>query len=99
MSEHEGFCIPLVEAMWFDIPVLAYKSSAVPETLGEAGIMFISKEDLVSVAALAKLLVREEDIRIKVLRAQRRRRTAFLPESVWPRLDEVIIRLEGELGR
>src|SRR5207248_2381329 len=29
MSEHEGFCVPLVEAMWFDIPVLAFRSSAV----------------------------------------------------------------------
>ena len=98
MSEHEGFCIPLVEAMWFDIPVLAYKSSAVPETLGEAGIMFTGKEDLVGVAALAKLLVRDNDLRIKVLQAQRRRRTAFLPESVWPRLDELIARMEGQLG-
>jgi glycosyltransferase involved in cell wall biosynthesis len=45
MSEHEGFGVPLVEAMWFDIPVLAYSSSAVPETLGEAGLMFNNKND------------------------------------------------------
>ena len=96
MSEHEGFCIPLIEAMWFDVPILAYKSSAVPETLGEAGIMFTSKEDLVSVAALAKLMVRDDEIRGKVLRAQRRRRRAFLPESVWPKLNELIAKMEGE---
>ena len=97
MSEHEGFCLPLIEAMWFDVPVLAYKSTAVPETLGEAGIMFTSKEDLVSVAALAKLLARDEDLRTKVLRAQRRRRIAFLPESVLPKLDELIASMESQL--
>lgn len=96
MSEHEGFCLPLIEAMWFDVPVLAYKSSAVPETLGKAGIMFTSKEDLVSVAALAKLLARDEDLRTKVLRAQRRRRIAFLPESVLPKLDELIASMESQ---
>jgi glycosyltransferase involved in cell wall biosynthesis len=39
-SEHEGFCVPLVEAMWFDIPVVALAASAVPETVGEAGVTF-----------------------------------------------------------
>ena len=34
MSEHEGFCVPLVEAMATDVPVLAYAAGAVPETLG-----------------------------------------------------------------
>jgi len=34
MSEHEGFCIPLVESMYFDVPIVAYNSTAVPDTLG-----------------------------------------------------------------
>jgi len=95
MSEHEGFCIPLIEAMWFDVPVLAYKSSAVPETLGDASIMFNTKEDVTSVAALAKLLVRDEELREKVLRAQRKRRIDFLPEKVLPKLDALIAMMEG----
>jgi glycosyltransferase involved in cell wall biosynthesis len=77
MSEHEGFCVPLIEAMWFDIPVLAYKSSAVPETLGKAGLMFTSKDDLVQVAALAKLLVKDKELRDKVIKPQQLRREAF----------------------
>ena len=40
LSEHEGFCVPLVEAMAADLPVLAYGAAAVPETLGGAGICF-----------------------------------------------------------
>jgi glycosyltransferase involved in cell wall biosynthesis len=77
MSEHEGFGVPFVEAMWFDVPVLAYKSSAVPETLGEAGLMFTSKDDLIQVAALAKILVKDNLLRSKVINMQRRRRNYF----------------------
>jgi glycosyltransferase involved in cell wall biosynthesis len=94
MSEHEGFCVPIVEAMWFDIPVLAYKSTAVPETLGEAGLMFTSKDDLVMVAALAKLLVRDETLRAKVIKVQRQKRTHYLPEVVQDKLSNLISRME-----
>jgi glycosyltransferase involved in cell wall biosynthesis len=39
-SEHEGFCVPLVEAMSMKLPITAYASSAIPETLGDAGIVW-----------------------------------------------------------
>ena len=44
LSEHEGFCAPLVEAMAMDVPVLAYAAAAVPETLGGAGVSFAPKD-------------------------------------------------------
>ncbi|MGV3664918.1 MAG: glycosyltransferase family 4 protein [Leptospira bouyouniensis] len=44
MSEHEGFCVPLLEAMHFQLPVVAYAAGAVPETLGNSGILFHSKD-------------------------------------------------------
>ena len=37
LSDHEGFCVPLIEAMAAGLPIVAYASSAVPETLGERG--------------------------------------------------------------
>ena len=40
LSEHEGFCVPLVEAMAADVPIVAYAAGAVPETLGGAGLLF-----------------------------------------------------------
>lgn len=43
LSEHEGFCVPLVEAMVFDKPVFAYAAAAVPETVGKAGILLRDK--------------------------------------------------------
>lgn len=95
MSEHEGFGVPLIEAMWFDIPVLAFHSSAVPETMGEAGLMFTDKSNLPELAALASLLVNEVELRQKVIRAQRRRRVAYLPSKVGPVLEGLVAGLLG----
>lgn len=86
MSEHEGFCVPLIESMWFDVPVLAFASSAVPETLGDAGIMFTDKSNLRELAALAKLMVSDRELRGTILAAQQRQREKFLPHRVTRRL-------------
>jgi glycosyltransferase involved in cell wall biosynthesis len=39
LSEHEGFCVPLLEAMWHGVPVVALGATAVPETVGSAGVV------------------------------------------------------------
>ncbi|HKP71341.1 MAG TPA: glycosyltransferase, partial [Pyrinomonadaceae bacterium] len=100
LSEHEGFGVPLVEAMWFDIPVLAYSRAAVPETLGDAGLTFDSKQDLREVATLAKLLTRDdENLRRRVIDAGRARREAFTPASVHMILEELIARMESRAAQ
>ena len=76
MSEHEGFCAPLVEAMAADVPVLAYSAAAVPETLGGAGVQFAPK-DLEYVAELAAALTYDDDLRAEVIAGQRRRLLDF----------------------
>src|SRR5262249_53726541 len=43
-SEHEGFCVPLVEAFYKQVPVLAYAATAVPSTLDGAGVLYDRKE-------------------------------------------------------
>src|SRR5664280_817335 len=43
LSEHEGFGVPLVEAMGHGLPILAFRAGAVPETLGDAGILLDHK--------------------------------------------------------
>jgi len=93
MSEHEGFCVPLIEAMWFEVPVLAFRSSAIPETLGDAAIMFNDKSDFKTLAALARVLVTDEDLRGQVITAQRRQRRAFLPSQITPVIAELADRL------
>jgi glycosyltransferase involved in cell wall biosynthesis len=100
LSEHEGFGVPLVEAMWFDVPVLAYRSTATPETLGDAGATFESKDDLRATATLAKLLTRDdEDLRGRIIAAGRVRREAFTPARVHSILDELLARLESLSAR
>jgi glycosyltransferase involved in cell wall biosynthesis len=76
MSEHEGFCAPLIEAMAADVPVLAYAAAAVPETLGGAGVQFAPK-DLEYVAELAAALTYDDDLRAGVIAGQRRRLLDF----------------------
>jgi L-malate glycosyltransferase len=76
MSEHEGFCAPLVEAMAADVPILAYAAAAVPETLGGAGVQF-SPKDLEHAAELAGALVFDDDFRSGVIAGQRRRLQDF----------------------
>jgi glycosyltransferase involved in cell wall biosynthesis len=93
LSEHEGFGAPLVEAMWFDVPVLALAAGAVPETLGAAGALCTHDEDLAAVAARAYRLTHDADLRRRVIAAQRVRRLAFTPAAVWPSLAQVIERL------
>ncbi|HET9058761.1 MAG TPA: glycosyltransferase [Acidimicrobiales bacterium] len=46
MSEHEGFCVPVLEAMELGVPVVAYNSTAVPETLAGAGVLVDDKDPL-----------------------------------------------------
>lgn len=43
LSEHEGFCVPLLESMFFHVPIIAYNSTAVGDTLGKAGLLLDDK--------------------------------------------------------
>jgi L-malate glycosyltransferase len=52
LSEHEGFCVPLLEAMELGVPVVAYAAAAVPETLGGAGILLADKGPVVVARAV-----------------------------------------------
>src|SRR3954468_4433589 len=45
-SEHEGFCVPLVEAFYKQVPVLAYAATAVPSTMDGAGVLFENRDPL-----------------------------------------------------
>jgi L-malate glycosyltransferase len=92
LSEHEGFCVPLVEAMAADVPVVAYAAGAVPETLGGAGLLFEPK-DLELAAELLGMVVYDREVRTRVLQGQRHRLRAFAPQAIEARLRQTI----GEL--
>lgn len=98
LSEHEGFCVPLVEAMASDVPVLAYAAGAVPETLGGAGVLFAPK-DLEFAAEMLGMLVYDRPVRDKVLEGQRRRVADFGPARIQERLTEIVCRPDLQVGR
>jgi L-malate glycosyltransferase len=93
LSEHEGFCVPLLEAMAADVPVLAYASSAVPDTLGGAGISFTPK-DLELAAELLCELAFNDRLRQSVIAGQRRRLQDFGDD----RITRELTRLVGSTG-
>ena len=81
MSEHEGFGKPLIESMYFGIPVLAYAAAGVPETMGGAGILFHSK-DYEALAELVDMIVKDEALRSRIIARQRERVVEFLEPAV-----------------
>ena len=68
-SEHEGFCVPLVEAFYKRVPVLAYASTAVPDTLDGGGVLFHSR-DPIDIAALMEAVLSDEAYEAGILAAQ-----------------------------
>jgi glycosyltransferase involved in cell wall biosynthesis len=55
-SDHEGFCVPLGEAMGHGVPIVAYGVTAVPETVGGAGLVLPDKSPGLFAAAVARVL-------------------------------------------
>ena len=72
MSEHEGFGVPLIEAMASDLPVLAFAAAAVPETLGGRGIAFTEKH-FAALAELALMPRYDAQLKAKLIAGQRKR--------------------------
>lgn len=81
MSEHEGFCVPLIESMLFKVPIIAYKAAAVPETLANSGIL-VSEKKYEIVAELIDLIVTDKVLREKVIASQTERLKAFNENKV-----------------
>jgi glycosyltransferase involved in cell wall biosynthesis len=75
-SEHEGFCAPLIEAMTFDLPVVAFNAAAITETLGQAGILLDTKDPETWSEVLTELRESSE-FRDSVLHLQRNRLSEF----------------------
>ncbi len=88
MSEHEGFCVPLLEAFGFDVPVFAYSAGAVPETMGEAGVIFDEKDH----ALLSELLENVRSDRLtkeRIISAQKLRLEYFSEEAFSEKLSSL----------
>ncbi|RCJ06756.1 glycosyltransferase [Cupriavidus necator] len=93
MSEHEGFGVPLIEAMALDVPVVAFDSSNIAATMGDAGFL-VKARNHGAIAALVKRLFFDRPLRTALLEAQRKRVHQYAPERLRAALAEFL----GEMG-
>ena len=89
LSEHEGFCIPLVEAMRYEVPVVAFGAAAVPETVAGGGILLTSKDPGTVAAAVDRVLT-DAELRLRLIDAGRARAALFTLDRAAARFRQVI---------
>jgi len=92
LSEHEGFGLPFIESMHFELPIIAYNCTAVPYTLGNAGVL-INDKRVDYVAELVNVLTHDEGVRKKVINRQNQRLKNFREKSLENHLLEILKRL------
>ena len=81
MSEHEGFCIPLLEAMDHGLPVLAHAAAAIPETMDGAGVLFAEKRfDWIS-ETMGEIM-RNRELREAIIAGQRSRMQRYMARDL-----------------
>jgi glycosyltransferase involved in cell wall biosynthesis len=82
VSEHEGFCVPLVEAMSMKLPIAAFASTAIPETLGDAGLTWPERDPFL-IAESINLILRDNSVRAGLgLRGLRRYEARFTNQRI-----------------
>ena len=89
LSEHEGFCIPLLEAFHFGLPVITRPLGAIPETVGDAALL-VEEPDRGVVAELLHLALTDHELRSELRRRAARQLAIFAPEAVAERLRQAV---------
>ena len=91
-SKHEGVCVPLLESMAYGLPILARKSSAIPETLGGSGVLFTDL-GYEAVAEMGHLLMTDTAVRHQVIQSQYARLKELSPKKAEAELQTMLQRL------
>ncbi len=81
MSEHEGFCMPLIEAMAAACPVIAFRAGAVPETVQHAGLL-LDQKNFLEIAEVIHYVTEHEDFQDQLRSKGKGRAKAFTHEAV-----------------
>lgn len=88
-SRHEGYCLPLLEAMCHNVPVVARHNGGMPGTLGQSGVLF-ETDDPKELAVLMDSVVRDGDLRQQVLAAQEKRLADLRARDIAAELKELL---------
>ncbi len=93
LSEHEGFCIPLLEAFHFGLPVIARAAGAVPEVVGDAGVLLSGDDDVATIAELLQIVIDDQDLRAELRRRGEIRLAQFDPAATAARMKRTLTAL------
>lgn len=96
MSEHEGFCVPLVESMFFKVPILAYNSSAIPDTLSGSSIL-INEKNHKYIAGMMDYILEDVKLKDKIIDKQVRRLEELRPEKIELEFQKYINKIIGDI--
>lgn len=92
VSDHEGFCVPLLEAMHHGVPIVAFGAAAVPETLAGAGLVLDDKSPLTVATAVDRVLT-DDVLRAQLVAAGHHRLGDFSLAHASARLTDVVSEL------
>jgi glycosyltransferase involved in cell wall biosynthesis len=94
MSEHEGFCLPLIEAMHFGLPVVAFAAGAVPDTLGSGGVL-VGEKKHAEIGQLLGDIASSGELRERLIKNGRERVEYFSFERFAARVRDLLTRSSG----
>jgi len=80
LSEHEGFCIPLLEAFHFGVPVIARPVGGVPEVAGDAALLLGEEDGESVIAELLAIVATDGELRASLRERAAARVAAYAPE-------------------
>src|SRR5215213_2201978 len=89
-SEHEGFCVPLVEAMAMKVPIVAYASTAIPETAQDAALIWDERDPFLMAQSIDFLQTNEAEKMALVYRGSRRYEENFSNRAIEKRFLDVV---------
>ncbi|MFB0566594.1 MAG: glycosyltransferase family 4 protein [Candidatus Aminicenantaceae bacterium] len=81
LSEHEGFGVPLLEAFYMRVPVVAYPAGAVEETMNGGGVL-IRRKDFLRIAALMDTIISDRSIKSKIVNSQLKALDKYQKENI-----------------
>ncbi|HLP57844.1 MAG TPA: glycosyltransferase family 4 protein [Candidatus Deferrimicrobium sp.] len=92
MSEHEGFCAPVPESFYLNIPVIAFNAGAVRETMNNGGIL-VNRKDFIGIAALLDRILTDGDLKAKIIVSQQKALQKYQQNKTGKILLEYILKL------
>lgn len=90
MSEHEGFCVPILESFLFNLPVVAFNSTAIPDTMGDGGIL-VNKKNYKLIAGIMAEILTNKALRNGILKKQKIQLERFSPEKIKSSLKKTLM--------